>query len=203
MTLTGSGAPPCPASSALVQVPYQKLARQPGCEETRNDSEEQSRRDPSPGAHVAPSVPVWGPQLSPRLMKETPLSALREIFSDLKACNGQDFAGHGESRSGCVAESHSRWPLPIPGTAATRRCPHRGWSPKGSRGVEPLLNRGYTLGTPGTLIPEQLCLSLNIQGDKPLKGIPVQHVMGCPQCPPWTAPPQGQKKKWTSCSLLF
>jgi len=77
VTRTGSGAS-SPASSAPVQVPSQELARQPGCEETRSDSEEQSRRDPSPGAHVAPSVPVRGPQLSPaRRRKPPPLHSER------------------------------------------------------------------------------------------------------------------------------
>lgn len=52
-------------------------------------------------------IPARGPQRAclgasavPRLIKETPLSALREICSDLKASNGQDFAGHRESRRG-------------------------------------------------------------------------------------------------------
>lgn len=65
-------------------------------------------------------IPARGPQRAwpgasavPRLLQETPLSALREICSDLKASNGQHFARHGGSRR---ALRGSIPPLPMPST---------------------------------------------------------------------------------------
>lgn len=135
VTLTG-GSVPVPGELCSHPSPLSEAGTSAGL---RGNEKRQRGAKPARsrlGAHVAPSVPVWGSAV-PRPPSETPLSALREIFSDLKACNGWDFAGHREPE-GLRGSIRLRQPLPSTGVAEGWRWLRWGRSHEAARVLSPL-----------------------------------------------------------------